>query len=117
MEVAWTRAGSPAGGCSGWVRKASLAPGMCLLLGCAWKLRLGDLPSLGIPVPGSKMLMPRRLQWLLLSLSSLGLEVVMSTCVKHGTEGFFPWKCLIFPPVRTVLSSIPTALQQSSLVF
>lgn len=53
--------------------------------------------------------MPHRLQWLLLRLSSLGLKVVMSTCVKRGIEGFFPWKYLIFPPVRIVLSSIPTA--------
>lgn len=82
---------------------------MCLLLRCAWKLGLGDFPSLGIPVPGRKTLMPRRLQWLLLRLSSLGLKVVMSTCVKRGIEGFFPWKYLIFPPVRIVLSSIPTA--------
>lgn len=53
--------------------------------------------------------MPRRLQWLLLRFSSLGLKVVMSTCVKRGIGDFFPWKYLIFPPVRIVLSSIPTA--------
>lgn len=42
MEAAWTRAGSPARGYSEYVRQASIASGMCFLLGYARKLGLPE---------------------------------------------------------------------------
>lgn len=42
MEAAWTQARRPARGRSGWVTKAFVAPGMCFLLGDAWKLGLPE---------------------------------------------------------------------------